>query len=53
MRGFKNLFSALVLCTVFEEFRQHFKMKGKIRTQRRSLLASKFHEFNQVVQLIT
>jgi putative transposase len=53
MRGFKRIFSALVLCTVFEEFRQHFRMKGKTRAQRRTLLASKFYEFNQVVQLIT
>lgn len=53
LRVFKSLFSALVLCTVFEEFRQHFKMKGQTRAQRRALLASKFYEFNQVVQLIT
>jgi len=25
MRGFKNIFSALVFCTVFEEIRQHFQ----------------------------
>ena len=52
MRGFKNIFSALILLTVFEEIRQHFKMKGKTRAQRRGLLVSKFQEFNYVVQLI-
>ena len=49
MRGFKDLLSALILCTVFEEIRQHFKMQGKTRGQRRSQLASKFQQFNQIV----
>lgn len=52
MRGFKEIFSALTLCTVFEEIRQHFKMQGKTRAERRSLLASKFQEFNHVVNAI-
>jgi len=52
MKGFKNPFSALTLCTVFEEIRQHFKMKNKTRAERRSLLSSKFQEFNQIVQTI-
>jgi hypothetical protein len=52
MRGFKEIFSALTLCTVFEEIRQHFKMQGKTRAERRSLLASKLQEFNHVVNAI-
>ena len=51
MRGFKNIFSALVFCTVFEEIRQHFSMKGLTRAKRRSLLASKFEQFNQMLNL--
>jgi len=52
MKGFKNPFSALTLCIVFEEMRQHFKMKNKTRAERRGLLASTFHQFNQIVQAI-
>ena len=52
MRGFKAIFSALILYTVFEESRQHFKMQGKTRSQRRGLLASKFQAFNQIVHAI-
>ena len=52
MRGFKDIFSALILCTVFEEIRQHFKMQGKTRSQRRGLLASKFQQFDEIANII-
>lgn len=52
MKGFKNPFSALTMCTVFEEIRQQFKMTGKTRAERRGLLVPKFQEFNQIVQAI-
>ena len=52
MKGFKNPFSALTLCTVFEELRQHFKMQNKTRAERRSLLASKFQKFDKIVKAI-
>ena len=35
MKGFKNIFSALRFCTVFEEVRQLFRMKDKTRSERR------------------
>jgi putative transposase len=49
MRGFKNIFSALVFCTVFEEIRQHFSMQGRTRAQRRGLFASKIEQLNQMI----
>ena len=52
MRGFKNIFSALKLLTIFEEFRQFFKQIGKTRAQRRSQLASQFQTFNEIAQTI-
>ena len=52
MRGFKNIFSALISLTVFEEIRQHFKMQGKTRDERLGLLASKFQQFNEIVHAI-
>jgi putative transposase len=52
MRGFKNIFSALVFCTVFEEIRQHFSMKGQTRAQRRGFLASKIEQFHQIIHCI-
>ena len=36
MKGFKNIFSALIFCTVFEEIRQFFCMKNKTRSERRT-----------------
>lgn len=49
MRGFKNFFNALISLTVFEEIRQHFKMQGKTRGERRGLLVSLFQEFDQMI----
>jgi len=49
MKGFKNIFSALIFCTVFEEIRQFFCMKDKTRAERRSLIASKFQAFNHLL----
>jgi putative transposase len=52
MRGFKNTFSALVFCTVFEEIRQHFSMKGQTRAKRQGFLASKIEQFHQIIHSI-
>jgi len=49
MKGFKNIFSALKLCTVFEEIRQFFRMKNKTRSQRRARFSSKFNEYQQLI----
>ncbi|PHQ78665.1 MAG: IS6 family transposase [Coxiella sp. (in: Bacteria)] len=48
VKGFKDIFSALRFCTVFEEIRQYFRMKNKSRAQKRKLLASKIYEFNKI-----
>jgi hypothetical protein len=44
MKGFKNIFCALIFCTAFEEIRQLFRMKNKTRSERRQLLAPKFQK---------
>jgi len=49
MKGFKNIFCALKFCTVFEEIRQFFRMKNKTRGQRRSILASKMHDYQKIL----
>ena len=38
MKGFKNIFSALIFCTVFEEIRQFSRMKNKTHSERRKLI---------------
>ena len=48
MKGFKNIFCALVFCTAFEEIRQLFRMKNKTRSECRSIIASKFKRFNEL-----
>ena len=48
MKGFKNIFNALVFCTAFEEIRQFFRMKNKTRSERRRILASKFQELYKI-----
>ena len=53
MKGFKNCFCALVLCTVFEEIRQFFRMSNKTRGQRRKLLARRINQFNQLMTSTT
>ena len=39
IKGFKDIFSALRFCTVFEEIRQFLKMKNKTRAEKRRLFA--------------
>jgi transposase-like protein len=48
MKGFKDIFKALVFCTVFEEIRQFFRMKNKTRAESRSLFSPKFQELNVI-----
>ena len=48
MKGLKNIFCALIFCTVFEEIQQLFRMKNKTRTERRQLLAPKFQEMKKL-----
>jgi putative transposase len=49
MKGFKNIFSALIFCTAFEEIRQFFRMKNQTRAERRRLIAPKFQAFNNLL----
>ena len=49
MRGFKNIFTALIFCMAFEEIRNFFRMKNKTRSKRRSLIAPKFQVFNDLL----
>jgi hypothetical protein len=51
MKGFKNIFCALVFCTAFEEIRQFFRMKNKTRTQRLTILASKINDYQKILPL--
>jgi putative transposase len=46
MKGFKNIFSALIFCTAFEEIRQLFRMKNKTRAERRGIFVFKIQQFN-------
>jgi len=49
MKGFKNMFSALLFCTAFEEIRQLFlRMKNKTRAKRRKDLVSKIQDLNDL-----
>lgn len=49
MKGFKNIFCALIFCTTFEEIRQLFRMKNKTRAERRGIIMSKISCFNDLV----
>ncbi len=49
MKGFKDIFCALNFCPVFEEVRQYFRMKNKMRGERCRLIASRIHGFGKVV----
>ena len=51
MKGFKNIFCALIFCTVFEEVRQFFRMKNKTRAERCSVLASRIQDFRKITLL--
>ncbi len=48
MKGFKNVFCALMFCTAFAEIRQFCRMAYKIRIGRRRLFTSKFQQFNNL-----
>ena len=48
MKGFKDMLCALVFCTAFEEIRQLFRMAHKTRAEKRSIIASKFQQFNNL-----
>ena len=48
MKGFKDIFCALIFCTAFEELRQFFRMRNKTRGEKRRIFASRFQEFNQL-----
>ena len=49
MKGLKNIFCALIFCTVFEEIHQYFYMKNKTRAERRSLIVPRFQAFNDLL----
>jgi transposase-like protein len=49
MKGFKNIFCALVFCTAFEEIRQFFRIANKTRAERRRMIAPKIKNFNQLI----
>jgi len=49
MRGFKNIFCALIFCTAFEEIRQFFFAKNKTRSERRSQFMPKFFEMQNLL----
>jgi transposase-like protein len=51
MKGFKDIFCALIFCTVFEEVRQFFRMQNKTRAERRALLPSRIQEFKMTALL--
>ena len=48
MKGFKDIFCALIFCTAYEEIRQFFRMKNKTRAEKRGIFASCFQEFNKL-----
>ena len=48
MKGFKDIFKALIFCAVFEEIRQFFRMKNKTRAESRSFFSPKFQELNVI-----
>ena len=48
MKGFKNIFCALIFCTAFEEIQQSFRMKNKTRAERRSMITTKISGFNDL-----
>ncbi len=55
MKGFKNLFCALIFCTAFEEIRQFFRMipsgaqANKTRSERRKLIVLRINRFNKLM----
>ena len=51
MRGFKDIFSAMRFCTVFEEVLQFFKFDSR-RTQRRGIIVSRIQNFFNAARAI-
>ena len=51
MKGFKNIFCALIFCTTFEEIRQFFRMKNKTRSENRRSIVPKIEEFNNLIAI--
>lgn len=49
MKNFKSPFCALIFCTGFEEIRQHFRMSGATRSERRRMIMSKISKFNTLL----
>jgi len=49
MKGFKNIFCALIFCTAFEEIRHLFRRANKTRAEKRRIITSKFQEFNNLL----
>jgi len=52
MKGFKDIFSALVFCTAFEEIRQYFRMKNKTRAECRRMLAPRIDQFQKLFSVV-
>jgi len=48
MKGFCEIFSAIIFCTVFEEIRQLFRMENQTRAQRRKMIPSKCQKLNEI-----
>jgi len=51
MKGFKNIFCALIFCTVFEEIRQFFRMTNKSRADRRREIPFKMQQYNEMCKI--
>ena len=51
MKGFKDIFNALIFCTAFEEIRQFFFSKNKTRSERRSQFMPKFCEIQNLLAI--
>ena len=49
MKGFKNIFYALIFCTAFEEIRQFYFAKNKTRSERRGQFMPKFYEMQNLL----
>ena len=49
-RWFKSPFAAPIVCTIFEEIREHFKMSKLSRAERRGRHASNFQQFSNIAQ---
>ncbi len=48
MKGFKNIFCALIFCTTFEEIRQFFRMSNKASAGKCRLITSRSQQFNNL-----